>query len=126
LAPPAGSITTAPVAPVVPTIALSASVLVPASDVVGPGCGWAFTQSVPPTPPVSEPLSELDATAIAQLEAKWSSWPTTVASYLQAKAVYVKDLASYNATTTTTTTTTVPVTTTTTTPVTTTTTAPPA
>ncbi|MGA2970266.1 MAG: hypothetical protein ABSE75_10710 [Acidimicrobiales bacterium] len=126
IAPPAGSITTAPVAPVVPTIALSASVLVPASDVVGPGCGWAFTQSVPPTPPVSEPLSELDATAIAQLEAKWSSWPTTVASYLQAKAVYVKDLASYNATTTTTTTTTVPVTTTTTTPVTTTTTAPPA
>jgi hypothetical protein len=125
IAPPAGSIITAPVAPVVPTIALAATVLVPASDVVGPGCGWAFTQSVPPTPPVSEPLSALDAAAIAKLESTWSLWPATVTSYLEAKAVYVSDLASYAATTTTTTTTTVPVTTTTTLPVTTTTVPPP-
>ena len=128
IAPPAGSITTAPVAPVVPKIALSAIVLVPASDVAGPGCGWSFTQSVSPTPPVNEPLSALDATAIAQLEATWSSWPATVATYLQAKAVYVSDLARYDATTTTTTTTTTtilaPPSTTTTLPVTTTTTSP--
>jgi hypothetical protein len=123
IAPPTGSITTAPVAPVVPTIALSTTVLVPASDVAGPGCGWSFTQSVPPTAPISEPLSVLDTTAIAQLEAAWSSWPAAVSSYLQAKAVYMSDLAIYVATTTTTTTTT-PVTTTTTTPVTTTTTTP--
>jgi hypothetical protein len=126
IAPPAGSITTVPVAPVVPTIALSAIVLVPATDVAGPGCGWSFTQSVPPTLPVSEPLSELDATAITKLEATWTSWPATVSSYLQAEAVYESDLASYVATTTTpTTTTTLPVTTTTTLPVTTTTTVPP-
>lgn len=124
IAPPTGSVTTAPVAPVVPTVALSITVLVPASDVAGPGCGWSFTRSVPPTPPVSEPLSVLDATAIAQLEATWSSWPATVSSYLQAKAVYLSDVASYVATTTTTTTTTIPVTTTTTLPVTTTTTTP--
>ena len=126
IAPPAGSITAAPVAPVVPKVALSAIVLVPASDVAGPGCGWSFTQSVSPTPPVNEPLSVLDATAIAQLEATWSSWPATVATYLQAKAVYVSDLASYDATTTTTTTTTIltPPSTTTTSPVTTTTTTP--
>jgi hypothetical protein len=122
IAPPAGSITTAPVAPVVPTVALSITVLVPATDLTGPGCGWSFTQSVPPTPPVSEPLSELDATAIAQLEATWSSWPSTVIAYLEAKAVYLSDVASYVATTTTTTT--LPVTTTTTLPVTTTTTTP--
>lgn len=128
IAPPAGSITTAPVAPVVPTIALSATVLVPASDVAGPGCGWSFTQSVSPAPPVNEPLSVLDATAIARLEATWSSWPATVAAYLQAKAEYVSDLASYDATTTTTTTTTTTIltapSTTTTSPVTTTTTTP--
>ena len=127
IAPPAGSITTAPVAPVVPTIALSALVLVPASDVAGPGCGWSFTQSVSPTPPVNAPLSVLDATAIARLEATWSSWPATVAGYLQAKAEYVRDRASYDATTTTTTTTTTiltPPSTTTTSPVTTTTTTP--
>jgi hypothetical protein len=126
IAPPAGSITTAPVAPVVPTIALSATVLVPASDVAGPGCGWSFTQSVSPTPPVNEPLGVLDATAIARLEATWSSWPSTVAAYLQAKAEYVSDLARYDAATTTTTTTTIltPPSTTTTTPVTTTTTTP--
>jgi hypothetical protein len=106
--PPAGSITTAPVAPVVPTVALSTTVLVPSKDVAGPGCGWSFTQSVPPTPPSSEPLSALDATAIAQLETTWSSWPATVTYYLQAKAVYMSDLASYDATTTTTTTTTLP------------------
>ncbi len=125
ITPPDGSITTAPLAPVVPTIALSAIVLVPASDVAGPGCGWSFTQSVPPTPPVSEPLSVLDATAIAQLEGIWSSWPATVATYLQAKAVYAQELARYDATTTTTTTTTTtiltPPSTTTTSPVTTTT-----
>jgi hypothetical protein len=127
IAPPVGSITTAPVIPIVPTIALSTTVLVPASDVAGPGCGWSFTQSVPPTPLVSEPLNVLEATAIAQLEATWSSWPATVASYLQAKAVYVSDLASYDATTTTTsTTTTTPPVTTTTTSAATTTTIPPA
>ena len=127
IAPPAGSITTAPVAPEVPTIALSAIVLVPASDVAGPGCGWSFTRSVSPTAPVKEPLSVLDATAIARLEATWSSWPATVAGYLQAKAEYVRDRASYDATTTTTTTTTTiltPPSTTTTSPVTTTTTTP--
>jgi hypothetical protein len=125
IAPPAGSITTAPVAPVVPTIALSATVLVPATDVAGPGCGWSFTQSVPPTLPVSEPLSVLDATAITKLEATWNLWPATVSSYLEAEAVYKSDLASYVATTTTTTTTTLPLTTTTTLPVTTTTNLPP-
>jgi hypothetical protein len=127
ISPPAGSITSAPSTPVVPTVALSATVLVPVRDVVGPGCGWSFTQSVPPTPPASEPLNELDAGAIAGLEASWSSWPATVASYLQAKAVYMSELASYDATTTTTsttTTTTLPATTTTTLPVTTTTTPP--
>jgi hypothetical protein len=70
----------------------------------------------------------LDATAIARLEATWSSWPATVAAYLQAKAEYVSDLASYDATTTTTTTTTTTIltapSTTTTSPVTTTTTTP--
>jgi hypothetical protein len=125
IAPPAGSITTAPVAPVAPTISLSATVLVPASDVAGPGCGWSFTQSVPPTPPSSQPLSTLDATAIAQLETTWTAWPAAVTSYLHAKAVYVSELASYDATTTTTTTTTLtPPSTTTTLPVTTTTTPP--
>jgi hypothetical protein len=126
IAPPAGSITTAPIAPVVPTIALSATVLVPASDVAGPGCGWSFTQSVRPPTPSSEPLSVLEFNAIGQLEATWASWRATVATYLQAKAVYVSDLASYNATTTTTTTTIIapPSTTTTTLPVTTTTTLP--
>lgn len=125
IAPPAGSITTIPVAPVVPTIALSALVVAPANDVAGPGCGWSFTQSVSPTLPVTEPLSVLNATAIARLEATWSSWPATVKSYLHAKAEYVSDLASYDATTTTTTTTIkTPPSTTTTSPPATTTTAP--
>jgi hypothetical protein len=121
IAPPAGSVTVLPTPPVVPTVALTTTVLVPASDVTGPGCGWSFTRSVPPPTPASQPLSGLDATAIAQLEATWSSWPPRVAAYLQAKAVYASDLASYNATTTTTTTVVVAPTTTTTLPVTTTT-----
>ena len=126
LAPPAGSITLVPVDPIAPTVALTTTVLVPANDVTGPGCGWSFTKSVAPTPPVSEPLSVLDATAIAQLEATWTAWPATVTAYLQAKAEYVSDLASYKATLTTTTTTTIltPPSTTTTLPVTTTTTPP--
>lgn len=124
IAPPAGSIITTPIAPLVPTVALSTAVFVPTNDVAGPGCGWSFTRSVPPAVPASEPISELDATAIAKLEATWSSWPATVAAYLQAKAVYVSDLASYAATTTTTTTTTTLPTTTTTLPLTTTTTTP--
>ena len=134
--PAPGSITTAPTPPVVPTVALSTTVATPQVDQTGPGCGWAFTAMVPPvfsSPP--EPLSVLRADAIAQLESTWKNWPSTVNTYLAAKAVYLSDLASYEATipttTTTTTTTTppVPATTTTTTisgtPSTTTTTSPP-
>jgi hypothetical protein len=124
ITPPAGSITMVPVDPVVPTVPLSTTILVPASDVAGPGCGWTFTQTVPPTPPTSEPLNVLEAAGISQLEATWAAWPATVTTYLQAKAEYISDLASFNATTTTTTTTTIltPPSTTTTLPVTTTTT----
>jgi hypothetical protein len=107
--PAPGSITTAPTPPAVPTVALSTTVARPQVDQTGPGCGWAFTAMVPPvfsSPP--EQLSVQSADAIAQLERTWTNWPTTVNAYLAAKAVYLSELASYEATTTTTTTTTTP------------------
>jgi hypothetical protein len=119
--PPAGSVIIAPTAPVAPTIALTAVVRVPTNDTIGPGCGWAFTaMRAPPVPSNTTPLSTQEATALAQLKRKWAKWPATVTTYLEAKAVYLRDLASYEATvatttttSTTTTTTTIPTTTTT-------------
>lgn len=116
--PPAGSITSAPTAPIVPTVPLTTTLKIPAHDTVGPGCGWAFTAMAPPTSPSSTgSLSHREASAVSQLESKWAKWPKIVAAYLKAKAVYISDLASYQATIATTTTST---TTTTTTPTTTT------
>lgn len=122
-APVPGSITSAPVAPSVPKVALTTAVLKPTKDLVGPGCGWAFTAMVrPAVPRITVPLKVQIAAATAKLERTWTHWPAAVSAYLQAKAVYVRDLASYNATTTTTTssttTTTAPPPTTTTPPVT--------
>lgn len=118
--PTPGSITSAPTAPSVPTVALSTTVTVPESDTVGPGCGWAFTGQVPPPPPAT-PASLTIAAAITQLESTWTAWPSTVTAYLEAKATYEVDLTSYTATiptttTTSTTTTTLRATTTTTSP----------
>ena len=105
--PAPGSITTAPPPPAVPTVALSTTVATPQVDQTGPGCGWAFTAMVPPVfSSPREPISVLSADAIAQLERTWTNWPATVNAYLAAKAVYLSDLASYQATTTTTSTTT--------------------
>jgi hypothetical protein len=126
--PPAGSITTAPKAPVVPAVALTARFTTPTPDTVGPGCGWSFTAMVPPTSTSSAGAITIRvASAVAQLKSDWAKWPTIVATYLMAKAVYLNDLASYKATiptsttsttlrTTATTTTTSTTTTTTTTP----------
>ena len=106
-APAPGSITTAPTPPAVPTVTLSTTVATPQVDQTGPGCGWAFTAMVPPVfSSPREPVSVLSAHAIAQLERTWTNWPATVNAYLAAKAVYLSDLASYQATTTTTSTTT--------------------
>lgn len=117
--PPKGSIISAPTAPVVPTVALTTVVREPAQDTVGPGCGWAFTAMVmPPVPSNTTPLSALEATALTELKSRWAQWPRTVTMYLEAQAVYLRDLVSYEATvatTTTSTTTTIPTTTTTTT-----------
>lgn len=121
--PPAGSITSAPRAPIVPTVPLTTSVRRPVTDTVGPGCGWSYTAMVPPTSPSSAgSLRTLEASAVSQLERKWAQWPTIAAAYLEAKAVYLRDLASYEATIPTTTTSTTTTTTTTTAPPTTTTT----
>lgn len=126
-----GSIKTAPTPPVAPTVALTTTVAVPRADPIGPGCGWAFTAMVPPvfsSTPDQQATAQADA--ITKLENAWTKWPLTVNAYLTAKATYLVDLASYEATipttTTTTTTTTVAPTTTTTsaTPTTTTTSAP--
>jgi hypothetical protein len=122
--PPVGSVTSAPTAPVVPTITLTTVVREPAHDTVGPGCGWAFTAMVmPPVPSNTTPLSAQKAAALKELKSRWARWPATVTRYLEAEAVYRRDLKSYEATTTTTTTstTTTIATTTTTTPTTTTT-----
>jgi hypothetical protein len=116
--PPAGSVTTEPSPPAVPTVALSITLRVPAPDTVGPGCGWAFTAMVPPAAPTTSGSFETEkAAAITKLESAWVQWPAVAAAYLQAEAHYVSDLASYDATisTTTTTTTTTPPTATTTT-----------
>ena len=119
--PPAGSITGAPRALIVPTVPLTTTFRTPATDTVGPGCGWSFTAMVPPTSNSSTgSLSTRVASAVSQLESNWAKWPTVVAAYLEAKAVYLSDLASYKATvptttTSTTTTTTISTTTTTTT-----------
>ena len=125
--PPAGSITTAPTPPIVPTVPLTTSVRKPVTDTVGPGCGWSYTAMAPPKSPSSAgSLRTREASAVSQLKSNWAKWPTIVAAYLEAKVVYLSDLASYEATipttttsTTTTTTTTAPPTTTTTTPATT-------
>ena len=128
--PAPGSITSAPAPPVVPTVALSATVAVPQPDPIGPGCGWAFTAMVPPAfSPTTDQQAIAQADAITQLENAWTNWPHTVNAYLAAKAVYLADLASFEATIPSTTTTTtappVPTTTTTSATPTTTTTAPP-
>jgi hypothetical protein len=118
--PPKGSVISAPTPPVVPTIALTTTVRTPAKDTVGPGCGWAFTAMVVPPVPVPSnvaPLSVRQAAAVTQLKSSWAQWPKTVTMYLEAKAVYLRDLVSYEATiptTTTTTTTTTTIATTTT------------
>ncbi len=116
--PPVGTVTTAPTAPVIPTVALSVTISVPASDVTGPGCGWAFTGQVAAALPTT-PLSAAQS-ALTGLEAEWSNWPVTVATYLRALANYHADLISYEhwqsttttstSTTSTTTSTTIPTT----------------
>ena len=106
--PALGTVTTAPTAPVIPTVGLSATVLVSAPDVTGPGCGWAFTGQVAATLPTTSHSSAAQA-ALTSLETEWSNWPVTVATYLTALATYRADLISYNhwqSTTTTSTTTT--------------------
>ena len=127
--PAAGSITTEPNPPSQPAPpGLSVPVAVPVADKVGPGCGWAFTGAVAPTPPTN--LASLRAAAIqagsSALTEKWNAWPNTVKTYLASLATYQADLTSYRTwraanpppttTTTTTTTTTSPPNTTTTVP----------
>jgi len=129
---PAGSVTSPPVAPTVPTVALTTSVAVPVADSTGPGCGWAFTAMVvPPFTNPSSSLSVLEQTALQKLEDSWTRWPTVAAQYRYRLAMYNARLAAYTASTTTTappatTTTTRPVATTTSTSVPTTTTTAPA
>ncbi len=105
--PALGTVITAPTAPVIPTVELSATALVSAPDVTGPGCGWAFTGQVSAALPTTSHSSAAQA-ALTILEAEWSNWPVTVATYLSALATYHADLISYNrwqSTTTTSTTT---------------------
>ena len=88
-------------------IIVSTTVATAQFDPIGPGCGWAFTGMVPPVlSPPSESLSVMTANAIAKLEQTWTNWPSTVNAYLTAKATYLSELLSYQATATTTTSTT--------------------
>lgn len=120
--PPLGTVTTAPKVPVIPTVASSVTVALPAPDLTGPGCGWVFTGQVAPAPPAAPDPSatQVAQAALTSLETQWSNWPATVTTYLAALATYNADLISYNkwqatTTTTTSTTTTTTVTSTTTT-----------
>jgi hypothetical protein len=101
----AGSVTSPPVAPVVPTVALTTSVADQVADPTGPGCGWAFTGMVaPPFVGASSPLSALEQAALEQLETSWTQWPSVAAQYRRNLALYDARLAAYTSSTTTTTT----------------------
>lgn len=131
--PPIGSVTSVPSPPALPTYPTSVRVQVPVADPVGPGCGWAFTKTVPPTPPSTADVQAARDAGLAKLATAWDRWPFVVSNYLSALSRYRAALASYdewvvtqwNVDPSTTTTTTLPATTTTTTlPATTTTTTP--
>jgi len=94
--PATGQVTTPPTPPVVPSIALSTTVSLPASDLIGPGCGWAFVGVTPPAYQSSS-RAALVQSALTALVASWQSWPNTVSTYLYDKATYQADLASYQA-----------------------------
>lgn len=119
---PPDSVTSAPVAPSVPSVALSVTLNLASPDTTGPGCGWAFTGENPPRVAVAH----AGQVALTQLETQWATWPATVTAYLLAKATYLAALDSYEAwAASTTTTSTTTSTTTTTTPSSTTTSVPP-
>ena len=107
--PPLGAVTALPSPPITPVVpALTATIWVPQTDTVGPGCGWSFTGQQAPSAPVVD-VAALTSGAVSRLEAQWSAWPAQVTSYLNARAQYQADLLSYQswvASTTTTTTTT--------------------
>jgi hypothetical protein len=94
--PPPGQVVTLPAAPPPPAYpSLTATIDVPTLDQVGPGCGWAFTDTVTPSPP-SFNLAQAQQDALAPLLSSWTQWPARVATYLDAVATYNADMASYN------------------------------
>jgi len=76
------------------------TITVPALDVDGPGCGWAFTGAVAPV--VDGAQVEREATALVnetttELRAAQLEWNGAVADYLDASAVYEPLAAAWNA-----------------------------
>jgi hypothetical protein len=99
-APAVGVVTVAPSAPRRPVPPPAATVTVEAADVIGPGCGWAFTgQRAPVLDTVAAEratAASLEAATAATAEA-WAAWPATAAAWRDAQATYLALLESYTA-----------------------------
>ncbi|MET4143984.1 hypothetical protein [Arthrobacter sp. UYCo732] len=77
-----------------------AELQVPASDVSGPGCGWAFTGMKPLT--FDEAAATTARTALlsdarTKLESGAKAWQNSVVTYWTEYAKYTKDAEAYNA-----------------------------
>ncbi len=77
---------------------LTTKVVVPAADITGPGCGWAFTDSVPPPVDLDAVQVKADAlrqAAADQLTSRQQTWLTDAQQYTDELVEYVPALQSW-------------------------------
>lgn len=77
---------------------LTIKVVVPAADITGPGCGWAFTDSVPPPVDLDAVQVKADAlrqAAADQLTSRQQTWLTDAQQYTDELVEYVPALQAW-------------------------------
>jgi hypothetical protein len=92
---------TKPVSPVAPspTAPFQKDVQVPAKDVNGPGCGWAFTGTTPPVYDSSQEQSKIDAAVTktqSELTMSAKQWQTSVLDYWKNYSQFSQNVPAWN------------------------------
>lgn len=92
---------TKPVSPVAPpaTAPFQKDIQVPAKDVSGPGCGWAFTGTTPPIYDDSQQQSKTDAAvakATGELTTSSKQWQTSVLDYWKNYSTFSQNVPAWN------------------------------